>query len=515
MSTPTVIIIGAGPAGLTAAYELCRQSAVRPIILEQDDCVGGLSRTVNHHGNRLDIGGHRFFSKSDRVMDWWLHFLPQEDAATPERDSRRADAVMLQRARQSRILFQRRFFDYPVRLNWRTVRQLGLLQMARIGCGYAWASLFPVRPERTLEDFFINRFGRPLYRTFFKSYTEKVWGVPCREISAAWGAQRVRGLSISRVIRHALRGAPRAAPGDVRQKQTDTSLIERFLYPKFGPGQMWEAVAAAVNRAGGVILHGLEVQGFEMDGNRIRAVLARERLAGGHQRIEADAVFSSMPIRDLVAGLPAAVVPHEVRRVSNGLVYRDFLTVGLLLRDLKVREPSGAPLADNWIYVQEPDVRLGRIQIFNNWSPYMVAASGTVWLGLEYFCNEGDELWSRRDPDMIAFAAAELQRLGFGAADDAVVDGTVIRMPKTYPAYFGTYGEFATVRAFLDGIANLYPIGRNGMHKYNNMDHSMLTAMTAVELLLQENPDRAALWGVNTEESYHEEGEGAAAGRAG
>jgi len=251
-----------------------------------------------------------------------------------------------------------------------------------------------------------------------------------------------------------------------------------------------------------------------VENGRIRAVLARERITGRRQRLEADAVFSSMPVRDLVAGLPGGVVPPEVRRVSDGLIYRDFLTVGLLVRDLKVRETTGAPLTDNWIYVQEPDVRLGRIQFFNNWSPYMVASPGHSWLGLEYFCKEGDDLWNRRDRDMIAFATQELEKLGFCNAD-AVADGTVIRMPKTYPAYFGTYAEFATVRRFLDTIPNLYPVGRNGMHKYNNMDHSMLTAMTAVELLLQENPEREALWRVNTEESYHEEDEAAEAGKGG
>ncbi len=516
------IVIGAGPAGLTAAHELLTRTHLRPIVLEAGPCVGGLSRTVVHNGNRMDIGGHRFFSKSDRVMQWWLERLPL-DAAAPQsariayhgrardvpppmgaRPAAGGTDVMLLRPRRSRIYYRRRFFDYPLSLGLDTLRKLGPWRTARILASYARAVLRPIRPERTLEDFFINRFGRELYATFFKSYTEKVWGVPCDRISAAWGAQRVKGLSIRKALLHVLMsasgrgGAPSARSGE-------TSLIEQFLYPCLGPGQMWEKVAAQVQDLGGEIHLNQRVVRVHRQATRVTAVETVASPSGQRRRYTGEVFFSTMPIRDLFRSLDPPP-PADVLAVSDGLVYRDFITVGLLAERLRLTE-EGAPgglIRDNWIYVQEPDVRLGRLQVFNNWSPHLVADCTKVWLGLEYFCNEGDELWRLSDADMIALAADELCRIGI-LEPGSVRDAVVVREPKTYPAYFGTYDRFDVIRAFADGLERLFLIGRNGMHRYNNQDHSMLTAMTAVDNLVAGRADKSNIWDVNTEEDYHEQ----------
>ncbi|HLT29480.1 MAG TPA: NAD(P)/FAD-dependent oxidoreductase [Myxococcaceae bacterium] len=518
----TVVIIGAGPAGLTAAYELLTRTSYKVVVLEKSQALGGISRTVRYKGNRIDIGGHRFFSKSDRVMQWWLDKLPLQagdgsaatlsyqnqhrdlevprDGADPD-----GDQVMLLRPRQSRIYYRRRFFDYPVSLSPSTILNLGLWRTTKIGLSYLQALARPIRDEQNLEEFFINRFGRELYLTFFKDYTEKVWGRPCTEISAAWGAQRIKGLDIVSALKNAARGLLPERSGDLQQRDTETSLIERFLYPKFGPGQMWEEVAKRVEQLGGTLLLGRDVVGLEREGERIRAVLTRDD-AGEETRHEADLVFSTMPIRELVRGL-SEPPPADVAAIADGLPYRDFLTVGLLLSDLRLKEREGGKeriVGDNWIYVQEPEVEVGRLQIFNNWSPAMVADPSRVWVGLEYFCNEGDALWAKPDADLIAQAEAELLRIGIidpGVVEDAVV----VRQEKAYPAYFGTHDRFDTLRGWLDGLENLVLIGRNGMHRYNNQDHSMLTAMVAVDQLLGGDLNRDALWSLNTEAAYHEE----------
>ena len=516
------IIIGAGPAGLTAAYELLTRTDIQPLILEQSTYLGGLSRTVNYRSNRIDIGGHRFFSKSDRVMNWWLNILPLETAASAnpqinyqgktttvplQQNSARAqndsDRVMLLRKRKSRIYFGRQFFSYPITLSLDTLRKLGPYRSIRISLSYLYSLLFPIHPEQNLEQFFINRFGRELYLTFFKSYTEKVWGLPCSQISAEWGAQRIKGLSIRKTIAHVIRKTSHHAQ-DLAQKDIETSLIEQFLYPKFGPGQMWEEVGSEITARGGEILHGWSVEQFERaaDG-AISAVIARNSVTQESRRFTGDYFFSTMPVKDLVAGMhPPA--PQSVRTVANGLVYRDFITIGLLCRDVKLREPSGDLVKDNWIYIQEPDVLVGRLQIFNNWSPAMVADPTNIWMGLEYFCNEGDALWNKSDSELIDLAKSELSSLGM-VDPTAVCDATVIRMPKTYPAYFGSYDQFPQVIEWLDQIDNLFLIGRNGMHKYNNQDHSMLTAMTAVDNIVAGVRSRANLWELNTESEYHEE----------
>ncbi len=516
MQKPLVIIIGAGPAGLTAALELVRDGRMQPLVLEASHDVGGISRTVEYKGNRMDIGGHRFFSKSDWVMNWWREILPiAADAATVEiayQGQHRtvgADAtaaagsgrVMLLRDRLSRIYFLRKYFDYPIKLNATTLVNLGPVRLARIGVSYLWSTLFPRKTERSLEDFLVNRFGGELYRTFFKDYTEKVWGVPCDRISAEWGAQRIKGLSIIEALRHAWRQRFGAA------QATKTSLIEHFLYPRLGPGQMWQEVARRVTEGGGEIRFGQQVTGFRHESGRVLAVITADA-AGQVVEVAGNYVISTMPVKDLVAGMQPPA-PADVREVAAALPYRDFITVGLLVSRMRANRQAQSARADNmppdnWIYIQERDVRVGRLQVFNNWSPDLVAEDGKVWLGLEYFCQEGDDLWQRTDQAMIEFAAGELEKIGMIDRAD-VLDGTVIRVPKTYPAYFGAYEEFPRVRAWLDGLENLYLVGRNGMHRYNNQDHSMLTAKLAVEAILDGKVDKAAIWAVNIDDDYHEE----------
>ncbi len=518
MKRKKAIIIGAGPAGLTAAYEFVTRTDVQPIVLEKSEAMGGISRTIQYKGNRIDIGGHRFFSKSDRVMNWWLQILPLQASAGAHSityqnqtrsvtgagpDPERLDEVMLLRKRKSRIYFLRQFFDYPITLSGDTVSKLGPLKMARIGMSYLRSLAFPIRNEQNLEQFFINRFGRELYLTFFKSYTEKVWGVPCREISAAWGAQRIKGLSIKKTIAHiAKKTFAKTKKSDLSQKDVETSLIEQFMYPKFGPGQMWEEVARKVTNEGGQVLTGWEVRRIFTDGTRVTGIRAVHTATGEEHIFEGDYFFSTMPMKELIRALDVQPRP-EIQAISDGLVYRDFITVGLLLNRLKIKEADGSPVQDNWIYIQEPDVQVGRLQIFNNWSPYLVADPSKVWVGLEYFCYDTDDLWKLTDAKMIELAKAELAKIGI--IDEAdVVDATVIRVPKTYPAYFGTYEKFDLLRDHIDIYSNLFLVGRNGMHKYNNQDHSMLTAMISVDNIIEGREDKQNIWDVNTEDDYHE-----------
>jgi protoporphyrinogen oxidase len=518
----TAIIIGAGPAGLTAAYELLTRSDIRPVVIEMSDQLGGISTTVNYRGNRIDMGGHRFFSKSDRVMNWWFQHLPLQELApdSPLRisyqggsrdvavshgaDPSKAERVMLVRQRKSRIFFLRKFFDYPISLTARTIKNLGLIRTATIGLSYMRRALLPLKEERNLEQFFINRFGAELYNTFFKSYTEKVWGVPCTQIDAEWGAQRIKELSVWKTIKHFIKKRLWRGSAEVPQKNTETSLIERFLYPKYGPGQMWEEVARKVQDMGGTIVMEQAVREVRTCKNRIVGVTTLDR-HGSSYAYDGEFFFSTMPIRDFIRSLNTAV-PGNVQEVSDGLMYRDFITVGLLLEDLNVREQTeqGQKLiSDNWIYIQEPDVLAGRLQIFNNWSPWMVSDPAKVWIGVEYFCKEGDSLWTRSDGQMKDLAVEEMVRIGI-IRQSALLDSVVLRMPKAYPAYFGTYKRFTEIRQFIDGFENLFLIGRNGMHRYNNQDHSMLTAMTAVDNIIAGRKDKANIWDVNTEMDYHE-----------
>jgi protoporphyrinogen oxidase len=517
----TAVLIGAGPAGLTAALEFLRRSDVHPIVLEASHEIGGISRTIRHNGNRIDIGGHRFFSKSDRVMNWWMDLMPPEASADTQHalqhqskqrilktnsqgvSPETTDLVMLVRPRKSRIYFLRKFFDYPIKLTADTLRKLGLIRTMKIGGSYLLARLFPRKLEKSLEDFLVNRFGRQLYLTFFKSYTEKVWGVPCEAISAEWGAQRIKGLSLTTAVRHFFSKTFSFRKNEaIQQKGTETSLIEKFLYPKYGPGQLWEHAAAQIRAQGGEIHLGWRATRLLLQGNVITAVEAVSD-TGEHRRFPADYVFSTMPVRELIDAMDTSI-PDEVREVSDGLQYRDFITVGLLVDRLAVREADGGPLKDNWIYIQEPDVLVGRLQIFNNWSPYMVADPSKTWIGLEYFCYQTDALWQMADEDLKKFAIAEVEKIGILRACD-VSDAHVVRVPKTYPAYFGTYDRFHIIREFLDRFDNLFLVGRNGMHKYNNQDHSMLTAMTAVDNIIAGIREKDNVWSINTEMEYHEE----------
>ena len=578
--TKKAIIIGAGPAGLTAGLELLRRTDIVPVILEASHEIGGISRTIRYKGNRMDIGGHRFFSKSDRVMQWWMELLPPEMtapdagavAATPQASSqppveisyqgkRRVVAVparlteepplrglgpllgdadeeksepdgsedfapgiesvdenvdvsepadpnliMLIRPRRSRIYYLRKFFDYPITLTGNTIQNLGLVRMARVGTSYMISRVHQIKPEKSLEDFLINRFGRELYLTFFKSYTEKVWGTPCHEISAEWGAQRIKGLSLTTAVKHFLKKAFSKKPsGEIAQKGTETSLIERFMYPKFGPGQLWEHVAELIQQKGGEIHMGWKVDKVNFAEGSGKQVTSIEAISdsGDRQIFSGEFFFSTMPMRELIRAMQTPV-PANVLEVSDGLQYRDFITVGLLADRLKVKEPDGGLLKDTWIYIQEPDVLLGRLQIFNNWSPYLVSDPSKVWIGLEYFCYDTDDLWKMPDDELKKFAIAEVAKIGILEATD-VSDAHVVRVPKTYPAYFGTYSRFDELKDFVDEIPNLFLVGRNGMHKYNNQDHSMLTAMHAVDGLAAGKVDKKALWEINTEQEYHEE----------
>ncbi|WP_163337915.1 NAD(P)/FAD-dependent oxidoreductase [Desulfopila sp. IMCC35008] len=517
-----VVIIGAGPAGLTAAYELLKNSNSEVIIFEMSPDIGGLSKTIVYKGNRIDIGGHRFFSKSEKVMDWWQAIMPVQGKParddlelgrkitfppTGNVDPEKTNRVMLIRERLSRIFFLRSFFDYPISLKWSTFKNLGFLRLIKIGWTYVLIKLQPIKNEKNLEEFLINRFGKELYNTFFKDYTEKVWGVPCSKIPADWGAQRIKGLSISKTLIHAIKNVF-FKDNSIRQKNTETSLIEQFLYPKLGPGQLWEEVACKIEEMGGCIERLHEVIKVDISSGIVTGVHVKNTATSETLDLECDCLISTMPIKTLVNSMPSNEVPIEINSIASGLVYRDFITVGLLLKRMQLtndtkRKTINDVVPDNWIYIQERDVKIGRLQIFNNWSPYLVANEDNVWIGLEYFCNEGDELWEKEDSEFISFAINELEKINMIMKED-VLDSTIIRIPKTYPAYFGTYNRFAELIEFTDKIENLFLIGRNGMHRYNNADHSMLTAMAAVKNICSGIKTKHNIWDVNVEKEYNE-----------
>ena len=515
----TVVVIGAGPAGLTAARDLLKTPGdYQVLVLEESEQIGGISRTVLHHGNRMDIGGHRFFSKDPAIMQYWQELLPlqgepsfddaqlhREKALSPGGpDPEKEDDVMLVRRRVSRIYYLKKFFDYPISMKWETFRNLGFARTVKAGLSYLH-SVFFKKPETSLENFYINRFGRVLYSMFFEGYTEKLWGRHPRDISADWGAQRVKGLSIAAVLKDMMR----KLFGAKNQANAETSLIEEFWYPKYGPGQLWETAARQVEEQGGRILRGHAVRQLLCEEGRICGVVCDT--ADGPVTINGDIFLSSMPVKDLVLGLTGTGVPADVREAAAGLPYRDFVTVGLLVDRLQLKNETNIPtlgriVPDCWIYVQETEVKLGRIQIFNNWSPYMVQdPQNTVWIGLEYFCAEGDEFWNLSEEECTAFAVAELEKIGVLAPGSAVRDSHRERVKKAYPAYFDTYDRMDDITAYLNSFENLYCIGRNGQHRYNNMDHSMLTALRAVDCIRGLCPDKSQVWKVNTEKEYHEE----------
>ena len=512
-----VIIIGAGPAGITAAFELLKKSnEYQVVILEESQEIGGISRTVRYNGNRMDIGGHRFFSKDAEVNAWWDALMPRQGApayddkvldrevplAEGGPDPDECDRVMLTRNRVSRIYYNKKFFDYPVKMNANTIKNMGLGTTAKAGFSYIGSTVKKL-PEDSLENFYINRFGRQLYAMFFEGYTEKLWGRHPSEISADWGAQRVKGLS----IRAVLKDMASKAFGK-KQAQVETSLIESFSYPKFGPGQLWETAAAEVEAMGGEIRKGCHVTRFDTEDGKITGVHYTEA-DGKACRMGADIVISSMPVKDLVAGLPE--VPEDIAQIANGLPYRDFVTVGLLLNKLNLVNTTDLKTLNNivpdcWIYVQDTGVKLGRIQIFNNWSPYMVSdPEKYVWIGLEYFCAEGDDYWNMSEEAWVNLGVAELIKMGVISSAEDVLDSHKECVKKAYPAYFDTYDQMDQLIEYLNTYENLWCVGRNGQHRYNNMDHSMATSFEAVRGILAGSTDKTAVWSVNTEKSYHEE----------
>lgn len=512
-SRKRAVIIGAGPAGLTAAYYLLKMTDIIPIIIEQSNQVGGLSKTVTHNGNLADIGGHRFFSKNHEIMNLWLDLLPLQGQSSkddkildrniplkPEGpDPEKDDNVMLFRNRVSRIFYNNNFFDYPISVNPSTILNIGVWQTLLVALSCFKSFVFK-RKEKTLEDFYINRFGKKLYQMFFEDYTEKLWGIHPSEIAPDWGAQRVKSLSLAKIIWKKLTGRIKKKPDE-----TETSLIESFLYPKFGVGQLWECMADEIQKMGGEIYLNREVSKINIKDKLVKSVYCKEN--GENQAFEADYFLSSMAIKDLLPAMNKEV-PDNVLKIASELPYRDFITVGLLVNKLKIKNKTKIKtlndiVPDCWIYIQDRNVKIGRLQIFNNWSPYMVKDfENNVWIGLEYFCSEGDWMWKMPENDFIEFAIKELEKIDIIDRNE-VLDSVEIKVKKAYPAYFGSYSQFETVRNYLDKYDNLYCIGRNGQHKYNNMDHSMLTAIEAVNSI-KTGSNKSKVWEVNTEAQYNE-----------
>ena len=516
MNNKKVIIIGAGPAGLTAAYELLKKNPSNEVIvLEASENIGGISRTHSYKGNRMDLGGHRFFSKDERVMNLWKELMPVQGSLSKDDillkrsstlvsggpDPEKEDNVFLTRHRVSRIFFLRKFFDYPISLKARTFKNMGFKNTWKAGWGYI-ASCFHKRKETNLENFYINRFGKPLYEMFFKDYTTKVWGVSPENISADWGAQRVKGLSMWKAIWSIIAKPFKKLFGS---KKVETSLIEEFNYPKYGPGQLYELMAKRIEEMGGKIIFNAPVTKISLIDNKVESIVA------GEKTYYADAFISSMAIKDLYECFGENSVENSVYKVATNLMYRDFITVGVLASKLEIENNTKIPtlnkaVPDCWIYIQERDVKVGRLQIFNNWSPYMVKDyENTIFVGLEYFANEGDELWSMDDKSFIDFAIDELEKIDVVKKEN-VLDACRLKVKKAYPAYFGVYKDFSIVENHLKSISNLYCVGRNGQHRYNNMDHSMVTAMVAASIISEEGKYSVDdLWSVNTEKDYHEE----------
>ena len=493
------VIAGAGPAGLTAAYELSKQKAPVVVLEGDPEYVGGISRTVNYKGFRFDIGGHRFFSKSREVEDLWTEIAGQD---------------MLNRPRSSRIYYRGQFYTYPLK-PFEALSKLGLFESARCMASFAKARLNPTPNPKTFQDWVVNQFGERLFQIFFKTYTEKVWGMKCTEISADWAAQRIKGLSLGSAIKHAI--LPQRKPKD--RTQVVKTLIDTFRYPRLGPGMMWEECTAKVRGLGGQVLLGRKVVGCRFDASRnIWTVTARD--ASGHtEEFRGENVISSMPIRELVAqlesaiqgkvtpatGVPNDIIPDGVKRAAQSLRYRDFLTVGLIVHD-------EGRFSDNWIYIHDPSVQVGRVQNYKSWSPEMVPDPAFSSYGLEYFCFEGDGLWTAPDEQLLALAKKEIQQIGL-ANGASIVDGVVIRQKKAYPVYDDAYQQHVdTIRGALEKqFPTLHLVGRNGMHKYNNQDHAMMTAMLTAKNILA-GRRQYDVWAVNQDAEYHEAGEAGAEG---
>jgi protoporphyrinogen oxidase len=469
------LVVGGGPAGLTAAYLLSKAGYSVTVVEAHPTLWGGISRTEEYRGYRFDIGGHRFFSKSEDVERLWDEILPEP---------------MLERPRKSRIFYQGKFYSYPIR-PFEALANLGPVEAARCVASHLWARLRPIKPVRSFQDWVTNAFGYRLFSIFFKTYTEKVWGMDCRDISADWAAQRIRGLSLSRAVLNAFACRPSDRHATVK------TLINTFRYPRLGPGMMWEAAAAKAKAAGARLLQGTRVTELAWDPDQ-RTWEAETSGPDGKEHLRAAHIVSSIPL----AQLPEMLTPRlsdAAISAATALRYRDFLTVALVMRERNRFD-------DNWIYVHDPDVRVGRIQNYKSWSPDMVPDAATACYGLEYFCNDGDDLWARPDADLVALAASEIAKLGLASADD-VLDGTVVRQPKAYPVYDADYeAHVNVVRAELEErFPTFHAVGRNGMHKYNNQDHAMMTAMLTVENIVA-GSRKFDTWQVNDEAEYHEEG---------
>ena len=509
-----IYIIGAGPAGLAVAYYLLKNTEYKPTIIEESCYIGGISRTHHYNGNCMDLGGHRFFTKDDEVLKFWeeifpIQEMPSKDDILLNRTEKFSDSghnpetedeLFLKRNRLSRIYFLKKFFDYPISFKFETFKNLGFLNLMKAGFGYLFSCVHK-RKELSLEDFYINRFGRPLYEMFFEDYTEKLWGVHPSQIEPDWGAQRVKGLSLLGIVKNCL-----LKPFRKSGKQVETSLIEEFMYPKKGPGQFYEVVSEKIKAMGGKILLNERVVKFDFNGENISKIHTINN-ENEEKIYDCDTVFSSMPVKDLVCAFNNNC-DERIKEIAQNLPYRDFMTLGLLVKKFAIKNNSKYKtvsdiIPDCWIYIQERNVKIGRLQIFNNWSPYLVQdLENTVWLGLEYFCSEGDNLWTMKDENFSKFAIEELAKIGIILEED-VLDSVVVRVKKAYPAYFGSYKEFPKVQEYLNKINNLYCVGRNGQHRYNNMDHSILTGFEACQVFLDKS-DKSKIWNVNTEKEYHE-----------
>lgn len=510
------LVIGAGPAGLTAAYELLKQSDdIEVIVFEESDCFGGISKTVNYKGNRMDMGGHRFFSKVPEVNEWWDNMLPMQGAPTYDDillnremplkdggpDPEKEDRVMLTRHRVSRIFFDDKFYDYPISLKMETFKNMGFINTMKVGFSYL-AAVFHKRPEDNLENFYINCFGKKLYSMFFEYYTENLWGRHPSEIDASWGAQRTKGLSIIGIIKDVF-----SKLFKVKNRKVNTSLIEEFKYPKLGPGELWDVTAAEVEKLGGTILKNARVTKIHKNESNVITSLTYEK-DGQEHTVEGDYIISSMPIKDLVGGMND--VPAEPARIAKGLPYRDYMTLGVLVPKLNLKNKTNLKtvsdiVPDCWVYVQDRRVKMGRFQIYNNWSPYMIKdLKNTVWVGLEYFVNEGDEFWNMTEEQFSDLGVSEMVKLGLIDSADQVIDTHMEKVKKAYPAYFDTYDEIDTLVDYLKTIDNLYCVGRNGQHRYNNIDHSMVTSFETVKNIISGEKNKDNIWSVNTEKEYHE-----------
>ena len=503
-----IIIIGAGPAGLSCAYSLLKQNKnVKVTVVETEDAVGGISRTYFQDGNGTDIGPHRFFTKSDRVIELWNELLPSQGSpaaddillnrkmsfsgnANPEE----TDKVFLKRKRFSRIYYNKKFFDYPVKLNPNTLFSLGMVKSFVLGLSYIKSCFFK-RKENNLEDFMINRFGKSLYETFFKDYTEKVWGLPPSKISKEWGVQRIKGISLIKVLLNALKAGKK-----------ETSMIDEYFYPKYGASQLWESMAQEVSNFGGSIWLNSKVVSLKQKDGKIVSVTVQNTKTGEMQELEGDMFISSMPIQELLMQMND--VPENVSDIAKNLIYRDFILVNFVSKKINLKNNTDFPTVNNiapdsWIYLQDRNVTAGRLDIMNNFSPYIVKNfKDEVVFNLEYFCNENDEFWTKPDDKILEFAVSELQNLKITEKQD-ILQSRVIRIKKAYPSYFGSYDKFDTVKQYLSGIENLLCVGRNGQHKYNNMDHSILSGIVASDIILN-NSDKNVLWEVNTEDKYQE-----------